>query len=154
MYCEKCKSSKQCWDLNPQLLDRKSSPITTRQGLPPSFCTSLWTLLKYFLKCHPMSYHLPYPGYGPIGDFHTFHKLRILTRCVSLRKILTRCVSLPGLRPNRGLPHLPEVAYPKPNFRRISDLIMWWKSSLCVRCKSSGIRVKNSFKTNGINDQS
>ena len=24
-----------------------------------------------------MSYPLPYPGYGPIGDFHTFHKLRI-----------------------------------------------------------------------------
>ena len=34
--CEKCPSSIQCWDSNPQSSDRESPPITTRPGLPPS----------------------------------------------------------------------------------------------------------------------
>ena len=32
---EKCPFSKWCWDLNPQPLEHESSPIVTRQGLPP-----------------------------------------------------------------------------------------------------------------------
>ena len=33
--CEKCPSSKWCWDLNPQPLDHESPPITTLPGFPP-----------------------------------------------------------------------------------------------------------------------
>ena len=32
--CEKCPSSKQCWDSNPRPLEHTSPPITTRPGLP------------------------------------------------------------------------------------------------------------------------
>ena len=37
--CEKCPSSIQCWDLNPQPLGRESPPINTRSGVPPSRST-------------------------------------------------------------------------------------------------------------------
>ena len=39
-----CPSSIRCWNSNPQPLEHKSSPITTRQGLPSlsiTFCTIL-----------------------------------------------------------------------------------------------------------------
>ena len=39
--CEKCPSSRQSLDLNPQPLEHESFPITTRPGLPP--------LIPYFL---------------------------------------------------------------------------------------------------------
>ena len=32
--CEKCPSSKWCWDSNPRPSERESLPITTRLGLP------------------------------------------------------------------------------------------------------------------------
>ena len=35
--CEKCPSSKWCWDLNPRPLEHESPPIATRQGLPQDF---------------------------------------------------------------------------------------------------------------------
>ena len=34
--CEKCQSSIQCWDSNPQHLEHESPPITTRPGLQPN----------------------------------------------------------------------------------------------------------------------
>ena len=36
--CEKCQSSTRCHDSNPQPLDCKSHPITTRPGLPHKKC--------------------------------------------------------------------------------------------------------------------
>ena len=33
--CEKCPSSIRRWDSNPRPLERESTPITTRPGLPP-----------------------------------------------------------------------------------------------------------------------
>ena len=39
--CEKCPSSIQCQDSNPQPLKHELSPITTRPGLPPNIFNSL-----------------------------------------------------------------------------------------------------------------
>ena len=39
--CEKCPSSIWCRDSNPRPSERESLPITTRPGLPPTFCVSL-----------------------------------------------------------------------------------------------------------------
>ena len=54
--CEKCPSSIRSRDLNSQLLEHESTPITIRPGLPPKvfqiLTTSRWLLskwLKYFL---------------------------------------------------------------------------------------------------------
>ena len=37
IYVNKCPSSIQCWDANPQPLERESLPITTGPGLPPKW---------------------------------------------------------------------------------------------------------------------
>ena len=54
--CEKCPSSIRSRDLNSQILEHESTPITIRPGLPPKvfqiLTTSRWLLskwLKYFL---------------------------------------------------------------------------------------------------------
>ena len=44
----KCPSSIQCWDSNPQPSEHESPPITTRPGLPPK---SFLTILKTYSNC-------------------------------------------------------------------------------------------------------
>ena len=50
--CEKCPSSIQCWDSNPQPSEHESAPITTRPGLPPQ--TTL-CLRRIFVKLFQLS---------------------------------------------------------------------------------------------------
>ena len=43
--CEICPSSKRCRELNSRPLEYESPPITTRPGLLPWCCVTLWSLL-------------------------------------------------------------------------------------------------------------
>ena len=48
--CENFPSSIRCWDLNPQPLEHKSSPIITRPGLPPEKMMILFGCRLLYLK--------------------------------------------------------------------------------------------------------
>ena len=66
--CEKCPSSIQRRDSNPQPFEHETSPITTRPGLPPNLhIVCLMTHYKILhLKCHPETISLylgPIPTY-------------------------------------------------------------------------------------------
>ena len=53
---KKCPSSIRRWDSNPRPLERESTPITTRPGLPPrelQFYSSFKFKLKYYRMSHP-----------------------------------------------------------------------------------------------------
>ena len=43
IYVKNCPSSIWCWDSNKRPLERESSPITTRPGLPPTLCLLVWS---------------------------------------------------------------------------------------------------------------
>ena len=54
--CKKCPSSIQCWDWNPQSLERESIPITTRPGLLLKRCYFRYEHdnIKQFSSTHKM----------------------------------------------------------------------------------------------------
>ena len=58
--CEKCPSSKQCWDSNPHPSEHESPPITTWGGLlhnegPTNFLLENWTSSKLLKLLEPAS---------------------------------------------------------------------------------------------------
>ena len=56
LYAKKCPSSIQCWDSNPQSLERESIPITTRPGLLLKRCYFRYEHdnIKQFSSTHKM----------------------------------------------------------------------------------------------------
>ena len=63
--CEKCASSIQCWDSNPRPLERESSSVTTRPGLPYNY-----NFATIFMKKYPSSKWCRDSNPRPLGSSH------------------------------------------------------------------------------------
>ena len=74
---KKCPSSIRCWDLNPQPIEHKSSPITPRPGLPPQLTQFLIPDCGHYQKYNQASL-VPHGSFEDRLSQHHFGRFNVL----------------------------------------------------------------------------